>query len=568
MTSSFASYASHFMEQRASTPLFYSIISERDDEEELRERDEEEELRDELTESLMHEGRINRRKEIPDLPWLYAFTVCFTLCLVLCLYVTFTTSSLPPLIHTLPLLTTLTIVASLVAYLHLFLLSLFIKPVLIMTTVFVPMTLVLSFIWSFVGSFFSGGWSLRLFSLIPLLLGLASGRNLGDLPNDIHRASTTLSLIVRILTGTPLILLLSPSLLLLSFVASIPFITLIFQWRFPYFALGVWLWTWAVMRGVLSVWVSRAIKLWYKDHPVSMDLPKETFGSIALGALVLSVTRIARLFPVTRALPSVERYSQSGLVVVGITGKGFFEASTNGGAANRRNSATFKSSLSILTTTPLTLCLPFSLLTFFLSSRANRVEAALLAAGVTALVGVFAVGVVRDVEEALWVLNEQESQEGAGDQGDADRRAQVALCVRLSPFLSLIFLTIHSLIHLSLRKAFSLQTRDNLNYLLIVTLAARTVNLLERTNFVAETPVYEKSPCLSHKTGNLTRLRILRHLKCLPRVKFHLVWIPMTHGWIRMTREILLMLLIISQESRVIQRIPGNREPQWKRHKI
>ncbi|KAJ7584808.1 hypothetical protein C8J56DRAFT_1027357 [Mycena floridula] len=205
-----------------------------------------------------------------------------------------------------------------------------------MTTVFVPMTLVLSFIWSFIGSFFSGGWSLRLFTLIPLLLGLASGGNLGDLPNDIHHASTTLSSIVRILTGTPLILLLSPSLLLLSFIASMPFIILIFQWRFPYFALGVWLWTWAVMRGVLSVWVSRAIKMWYKGHPVSMDLPKETFGSITLGALVLSVTRIARLF-----------------------GGGCYGA---------------------------------------------------------------------DVEKALWALNKgQGGSEGAGDEGDADRRAQVAL---------------------------------------------------------------------------------------------------------------------------------------------
>lgn len=57
------------------------------------------------------------------------------------------------LLHTVPLLTILTFVSALVAYAHIFLLQIFVRPVMIATSVFIPVTLLISSIWAFVGSF-------------------------------------------------------------------------------------------------------------------------------------------------------------------------------------------------------------------------------------------------------------------------------------------------------------------------------------------------------------------------------------------------------------------------------
>lgn len=57
------------------------------------------------------------------------------------------------LLHTIPLLTILTFVSAVVCYVHVFLLRIFVKPVMIATSVFIPATLLLSAVWAFVGSF-------------------------------------------------------------------------------------------------------------------------------------------------------------------------------------------------------------------------------------------------------------------------------------------------------------------------------------------------------------------------------------------------------------------------------
>lgn len=57
------------------------------------------------------------------------------------------------LLHTVPLLTILTFLSALVAYAHVFLLRIFVRPVMIATSVFIPATLFISAIWAFVGSF-------------------------------------------------------------------------------------------------------------------------------------------------------------------------------------------------------------------------------------------------------------------------------------------------------------------------------------------------------------------------------------------------------------------------------
>lgn len=57
------------------------------------------------------------------------------------------------LLHTVPLLTILTVLSAIVAYVHIFLLRIFVKPVMIGTSVFVPATLFISAVWAFAGSF-------------------------------------------------------------------------------------------------------------------------------------------------------------------------------------------------------------------------------------------------------------------------------------------------------------------------------------------------------------------------------------------------------------------------------
>ena len=57
------------------------------------------------------------------------------------------------LLHTVPMLTMLTFLSAIFAYAHIFLLRIFVRPVMIATSVFIPATLFISAIWAFVGSF-------------------------------------------------------------------------------------------------------------------------------------------------------------------------------------------------------------------------------------------------------------------------------------------------------------------------------------------------------------------------------------------------------------------------------
>lgn len=52
-----------------------------------------------------------------------------------------------------PLITLLIFLSAIVSYLHIFLLRIFVKPVMIATSVFIPATLFISAVWAFVGSF-------------------------------------------------------------------------------------------------------------------------------------------------------------------------------------------------------------------------------------------------------------------------------------------------------------------------------------------------------------------------------------------------------------------------------
>ena len=124
---------------------------------------------------------------------------------------------------------------------------------------------------------------LRLFSIVPLVLSILTARRLIDLPRKIHSASSILDLTSHLLMTNPFLLALSPAILLIILVASIPFITLIFrlllmgyfvqdrsEWRIEEWAdwaivcaVGVWLWSWGVARGILRTTCAGVIGAWY-----------------------------------------------------------------------------------------------------------------------------------------------------------------------------------------------------------------------------------------------------------------------------------------------------------------
>ncbi|KAF7319042.1 hypothetical protein HMN09_00240400 [Mycena chlorophos] len=135
----------------------------------------------------------------------------------------------PALLHTIPLVTFLTILSAILAYTHLALLRAFLRPVLLVSALAPPFALFLSAIIAFAGSFSAGaGWGLRLFALVPLALAVISVRRL---PEELRRASRSpalLSLSTRILFfRAPLLLVLSPLVLLAALILSLPIMTLL-----------------------------------------------------------------------------------------------------------------------------------------------------------------------------------------------------------------------------------------------------------------------------------------------------------------------------------------------------
>lgn len=142
------------------------------------------------------------------------------------------------LLHTVPLTTVLIILSAAVSYAHILLLRIFVKPVMVATSVFIPATLFISAVCAFIGSFMWDGdteptWGetvgLRLFALIPLAFSLLTARRLVHLPQEIHTASSLLTLTTRLLMANPFLLALSPAVLLAELLAFLPFVTLAFR---------------------------------------------------------------------------------------------------------------------------------------------------------------------------------------------------------------------------------------------------------------------------------------------------------------------------------------------------
>jgi hypothetical protein len=131
-----------------------------------------------LTESLLPRDGLARPIDVFNLPdprhtprnrrryndsvwtalWLAGVSLCYVFSVIL-LFLPHKASKpgakLPytTLLHTVPMLTILTVLSAIVAYAHIFLLRIFVRPVMIATSVFIPATLFISAIWAFVGSF-------------------------------------------------------------------------------------------------------------------------------------------------------------------------------------------------------------------------------------------------------------------------------------------------------------------------------------------------------------------------------------------------------------------------------
>ncbi|KAH9958336.1 plasma-membrane choline transporter-domain-containing protein [Russula dissimulans] len=390
-------------------------------------------------------------------------------------------------LHTIPLLVILTFTSAAVSYAHILLLRVFVKPVVIGTSVFIPATLLVSSIWAFVGSFmwesnvvptWGETWGLRLFSLALLALAFITGRRLLTLPQMIHSTSSVLTLTTQLLSSQPLLLLLSPTVLLAALLASIPFLTLTFrlllvgyvsrpssgfEWHLNGWAnwaialtISMWFWTWAVARGALRVTTAGVIAAWYfADPTLPLPPPMDThriraalyratqpsLGSIALAGLLLTLTRMLLLLtfflrqvpvylpialriytgPLLYAAGYLEdaagSLSKYALVYVGLTGEGFWVSArraralvtgAESGAGRFRKNFKSEPPLTLLRIAPLTLTLPFALTAYLfvahtLGAPDQALSAALLAGTVTALVGLFCVGLVADTADTLYL---------------------------------------------------------------------------------------------------------------------------------------------------------------------
>jgi hypothetical protein len=183
----------------------------------------------------------------------------------------------------------------------------------------------------------------------------------------------------------------------------------------------------------------------FLTHTLHAALHRATgpsLGTTVLAALLLTIIQIISTIafvirmlplylpfhPVARVVSFVVPYlenaasnvSDSVLIYTGLSGDSFWEATRRAGGliSQRRKSKkdnegilslilaypysfTCLAPLKLLTIAPLTLCLPFSILTYLfvahtLNAPSDALGAAMLAGGITALVGVFCLAVVRD----------------------------------------------------------------------------------------------------------------------------------------------------------------------------
>ncbi|KIK63546.1 hypothetical protein GYMLUDRAFT_40589 [Collybiopsis luxurians FD-317 M1] len=276
-------------------------------------------------------GKLGRRAKYNDALWtsIWLTGVCVSyVAAIVLLFTTRTTSppnsskSSPPpptpyptLLHTIPLLVPLVILSALASYLHILFLRIWLRPVVWLSALGTPMLLFGCSVWAWVGSFVDEGeegetWGettgLRLFSLIPLTFSIILAyrlyvlfTSLPRLQAQITQTELILSLTTRILAENPFVLGLSPVLLFVMLVGSIPFGTVVgrlllvgrwnkvasgatseyhLKWGAELaivLAIGVWLWSWGVARGLLRVVAAGVVGGWYFGVPWAGDRDEE-----------------------------------------------------------------------------------------------------------------------------------------------------------------------------------------------------------------------------------------------------------------------------------------------------
>ena len=108
-----------------------------------------------------------KRRRYHDATWTAVWLTCVSLCVFFCLLLLVIAKKptdipgrrLPYTVylHTVPLVTILTFLSAGAAYAHIWLLRVFVKPMMVVTSVFIPATLFISAVWAFVGSFMWDG---------------------------------------------------------------------------------------------------------------------------------------------------------------------------------------------------------------------------------------------------------------------------------------------------------------------------------------------------------------------------------------------------------------------------
>ncbi|CAE7076398.1 unnamed protein product [Rhizoctonia solani] len=253
------------------------------------------------------------------------------------------TTPFSTLTHTIPLLTLVVVLSSVFGYLYLILLRYFVKPVLTATALAAPLALLFAAVWAFGGSFMWDGdgvgetWGetvgLRLFALLPLIIAIILAQALYNRYKQLLRGISAISLSSSLVLAYPPLLGLSIALLVAALVLSIPFLALMFRlmlvgtfqrngldytwkvkgwaWWMAVLVCVVWIWSWAVVRGVMRASVAAVIANWYHSPPNAPPplMPEATdttrlallrasgpaLGSVCASALILTLSRASTL---------------------------------------------------------------------------------------------------------------------------------------------------------------------------------------------------------------------------------------------------------------------------------
>ncbi|WWC66832.1 uncharacterized protein I206_100739 [Kwoniella pini CBS 10737] len=321
--------------------------------------------------------------------------------------------SAPSIVPLLPLLLILLIPTLVLPPAFLLLLRKTVRPVLLATAISIPFSLFICGWWALGESFDTSGLSgveqgerwwgttgLRLGAVLLWLLAAWFGRLVWIRRKRLDRTASVVELSTNLLLTHPPLLLLTPLLLGVFALTSIPFLTLLIRlgtigyWRHPrentwvfhirpyagwliFLVTLVWVWTWGVIRGVGRVAVAGVVGEWFfhrddQSHPPPLEITTAavhratgtSLGSICLGAGIIAVVRtvgrgaaeMKRITnPKSRILPTplhfltnltplfaivagiLDQLNGYALVYVGITGEAFWPSARRAvGLAGRR----------------------------------------------------------------------------------------------------------------------------------------------------------------------------------------------------------------------------------------